>query len=900
MRVFAVIVFLSAPAVAAAAPWQGYVDRSAALMTDRYPFGAGASGNKNYYDGDFADYDGDGLMDRCLVSRFGLLHNQGGGVMVPVSTQDRGLPQDGRPSLNGFTFGPWNGIGEDGAQWADVDGDGDPDNLMGGNGEPFGIQVNREGRFSLRATYGGTSALNIANIDLERDGDVDLAVAHVFCSNTPCGGPIDFTLLVNDGNGNFSDETVARGLPFQAEFIHGVVAGDLDGDGDFDLVLMNGLQEGLTLGFNDGAGFFTTRFQPYGRGPAEIDGFLGSGFEQLPNLGDIDGDGDLDFVRGAPEVSDGTNTITLSLHPVVSHVILVNDGAGNFTDESAVRWDATAHTGGILWGGNSKLSDVDFDGDLDFFAYQKPGPDYLQFYLNDGAGYFTYRPDLSQGLSFTDAGDLGADTDVADIDGDGTYDLWVGVANQNANTLINTYQDPTGLRADEVREFRVDAVQSDRVTLSWQAPPWAAINRHYKVYRSEADRMGRIDRERVKLVAWSVHEDDSFTAPIDRNTTDIGDPDVTVDGRADRVAWTDTTVVPGVRYHYTVSHVGTERSESHPSRELTLDVPPPAPGPDTTPPALTVLHPTSETWSQYPRVVLSYADGQSGVDLSTLSVRFDVPVGSLPAGTNLATALTPQRLDGNSFVLALREGEDLPVAMAVVTLTAEVADNDGNRATVNRRFVVSVGAAEPPTASLVATPRPGSAVVDFDASGSTDPDGEVLRWEWYFGDGQMALGQTVSHRYEAAATWPVLLVVRDNDGGVASATTSVVVGSVTVDSDGDGVDDPADCAPKNPLAKAPAWPVASLKAVRAGADVALSWDDHRPVAGDGTVYDLVTGALADLRTLGPGPAAVCAQGSIEGVSTAESNAPGAVFFQLRARNACGHGDWQAGGYPACP
>ena len=213
----------------AGAQFAGFIDQIDAFDTERYDFGVAGGGNENYYDGDFADFDGDGRMDRALISRYGLLWNRGGGFMVPVSSQLAGSGPNTRPSLTGFDFGDEVRIGNDAVQWADIDGDGDPDNIQGGNGEPFTVQENRAGRFNVRMKYSG-SALNIANTDIEGDGDVDFAVAHVFCSNRDCGGPVDFRLWVNDGNGNFTEESVARGLPYRGDFIFGVVSGDIDGD----------------------------------------------------------------------------------------------------------------------------------------------------------------------------------------------------------------------------------------------------------------------------------------------------------------------------------------------------------------------------------------------------------------------------------------------------------------------------------------------------------------------------------------------------------------------------------------------------------------------------------------------------------------------------------------------
>ncbi len=56
--------------------------------------------------------------------------------------------------------------------------------------------------------------------------------------------------------------------------------------------------------------------------------------------------------------------------------------------------------------------------------------------------------------------------------------------------------------------------------------------------------------------------------------------------------------------------------------------------------------------------------------------------------------------------------------------------------------------------------------VTFDGSDSTDTDGEIVEWEWHFGDGEVdnATGPTVSHNYSHPGEYYILLTVTD-DGG---------------------------------------------------------------------------------------------------------------------------------------
>lgn len=83
----------------------------------------------------------------------------------------------------------------------------------------------------------------------------------------------------------------------------------------------------------------------------------------------------------------------------------------------------------------------------------------------------------------------------------------------------------------------------------------------------------------------------------------------------------------------------------------------------------------------------------------------------------------------------------------------------------------------PPQASLLAGPVSGPAplTTNFDASGSTDPEGTALSYLWDFGDGNSATSAITQHTYNATGiqSFNAVLTVTDADGGVDTA--SVVV-----------------------------------------------------------------------------------------------------------------------------
>ena len=118
------------------------------------------------------------------------------------------------------------------------------------------------------------------------------------------------------------------------------------------------------------------------------------------------------------------------------------------------------------------------------------------------------------------------------------------------------------------------------------------------------------------------------------------------------------------------------------------------------------------------------------------------------------------------------------------------------------------------TAVIVAAPTSGLAPLDvsFDGSQSSSPVGEIVSYEWNFGDGSDAeFGATAIHTYEASGTFTTTLTVTDDSGNqginsvtidttgnAALTTTGGLDDSATTDTDGDGVTDNIDVCADTP------------------------------------------------------------------------------------------------------
>ena len=113
-------------------------------------------------------------------------------------------------------------------------------------------------------------------------------------------------------------------------------------------------------------------------------------------------------------------------------------------------------------------------------------------------------------------------------------------------------------------------------------------------------------------------------------------------------------------------------------------------------------------------------------------------------------------------------GDDEHTLNARATDSATNVSSDSN--TVN---VDNVN--DPPVASFTYTCA--GLTCDFDASGSYDPDGSIVSYEWNFGDGVTDSGVAPSHTFPADNTYNVSLTVTDDDDATDTDSQGVTVSS---------------------------------------------------------------------------------------------------------------------------
>ncbi len=304
------------------------------------------------------DLDGDGDADLLFDELFGskrLLLNQAGFFVDRTATH---LPPTPVPAM---------------ACLLDSDGDGDLD-LFGVSGFA-GQGATPAWQAELLRNDGSGRLLAVSPVD--PFGPASSGMARIVAAELDGDGRTDVVVLGTSnafarsrGNGTFEP---ARGL----ELLPGLPV-DVDGDGLVDLVHSDGIRRQLA----GGRFVFTAWPQPV---PGTV---LNPGLLALPQVADIDGDGDLDFC---------------------TQTVWRNDGVGNFTADPTTGYQRAAARSGVF--------DLDGDGNLDIVsAGGVLSGASVQLHIGTGPGAFAPPVTLLSGSSATSI-------EFGDANGDGRIDI---------------------------------------------------------------------------------------------------------------------------------------------------------------------------------------------------------------------------------------------------------------------------------------------------------------------------------------------------------------------------------------------------------------------------------------------------------------------------------------------
>ncbi len=297
----------------------------------------------------------------------------------------------------------------------------------------------------------------LAMFDYDGDGLLDLyfATATFLPLGSRKAGPN--RLYKNLGGGKFRDATEASGLGY-AGFCHGIIAGDIDNDGDADVFLCCYGQNVLYL--NNGNGTFTDISRKAG--------IARPGWSSGGALLDYDNDGDLDVYISnygewkLPEddkyCGEQDKHVRLYCSPrsirTAMHFFYRNNGDHTFTDVyDQIIFDpvvdkkdnATRKPHGRDDGHGFGVIAADFNGDgkVDIYVANDMNPNFL--FVNKGDGTFEDVTE-SSGAAFDEKGQAqsGMGADAEDVNGDGLPEIFVTNFANEYNTLYQNLTPPGG------------------------------------------------------------------------------------------------------------------------------------------------------------------------------------------------------------------------------------------------------------------------------------------------------------------------------------------------------------------------------------------------------------------------------------------------------------------------
>ena len=322
----------------------------------------------------------------------------------------------------------------------DVDGDGFPEIIVGSQKIRYLVRTKGENYVDQAVQRGlifpqPTGVQGVQPVDIDNDGLLDLVVAQYGCD-----GSSKVVVFLNQGDGTYADASSQLGSNVSASFWF-AMATDVDADGRVDVLA--GKEGCAPVGpnvflHNESAGFVASALSPLFMYPS-----LAGGTPMGGSVGDIDGDGDLDYIfsetgyrnqeLSGMDMSHPDLNI-LGLDQASGNHLLLRQQDGSFASSGLAAGIATSlsqtHKTMVSW--SMRMVDLDGDGRLDILATH--GWDYQAWTIADEG---RARPVLFRNLGngqFADVSTIfGLTVDLlsrpmatADVDGDGDLDFFLG------------------------------------------------------------------------------------------------------------------------------------------------------------------------------------------------------------------------------------------------------------------------------------------------------------------------------------------------------------------------------------------------------------------------------------------------------------------------------------------
>lgn len=307
--------------------------------------------------------------------------------------------------------------------------------------------------------FGGGAAV----LDYNNDGYQDVYIV---------GGVNDDKLYKNNGDGTFTDMRTSAGITRTGSVLTmGVIAGDVDNDGDEDLFItsrcestdLNEWAPNL-LYLNNGDGTFTDITASSG-----LEG--DSAFSTSATFGDYNLDGYIDIYvlnfLGVPVYSILDSATTMGLGPVrpgSANYLYMNNGDNTFTDVASA---VNVVDSGCGWAVAFSDYDEDYDVDLlvanDFGSKTKPDNIYRNEYPQDNFA------DVGAAANF-DIGVNAMGVAVGDYNEDGHMDYYVTDLGDNflfENTSFGTFNKTTGAAGIKDEGWMINS--SMHASIGWGA-----------------------------------------------------------------------------------------------------------------------------------------------------------------------------------------------------------------------------------------------------------------------------------------------------------------------------------------------------------------------------------------------------------------------------------------------